>query len=94
VEYYELLFTEQLENGIVPPAFADNHGIYWYTKNGNWMHGGNSLGISSHLEIRGNGASGFVITSNIDGTFVENENKWENTKAKIIEGINEFLSNN
>jgi len=93
-EYYELLFTEQLGNGIVPPAFADNHGIYWYTKNGNWMHGGNSLGISSYLEINGNGSYGFVITSNIDGTFVENENKWENVKAKIISGIKEYLSNN
>lgn len=93
-QFYELLFTEQLEEGVVPSAFADNHGIYWYTKNGNWMHGGNSLGISSHLEIDGNGAYGFVITSNIDGTFVQNKNKWENVKAKIIKGIKAFISKN
>lgn len=92
--YYELLFTEQLTDGTVPNAFAENHGLYWYSKNGKWMHGGNSLGVSSHMEIANDGSYGFVITSNIDGTFTENEVKWETVKQKIAEGIQAFLDNN
>ncbi|MFD0796284.1 serine hydrolase domain-containing protein [Maribacter chungangensis] len=91
---YELLFTEQLPDGTVPNAFAENHGLYWYSKNGKWMHGGNSLGVSSHMEIADNGSYGFVITSNIDGTFTENEGKWETVKQKIEEGIQAFLKSN
>lgn len=92
--YYELLFTEQLPSGIVPNAFAENHGLYWYTKNGKWMHGGNSLGVSSYMELANDGNYGFVITSNIDGTFAENEGKWEVVKQKIEEGILAFVDNN
>ncbi|MBM1106552.1 beta-lactamase family protein [Aurantibacter crassamenti] len=92
--YYKLLFTEQLPDGIVPNAFAENHGLYWYTKNGKWMHGGNSLGISSQMEIAEDGSYGFVITSNIDGTFFENEGKWETVKEKIENGIQAFLASN
>jgi len=92
--YYELLFTEQLPGGIVPNAFAENHGLYWYTKNEKWMHGGNSLGVSSYMELANDGNYGFVITSNIDGTFAENEGKWEAVKQKIEEGIRAFLKNN
>ena len=92
--YYELLFTKQLPQGIVPNEFANNHGVYWYTKNQKWMHGGNSLGISSYMEIADNGSYGYAITSNIDGTFFENETNWEDTKALISQGIEEFISNN
>ncbi|HEA19759.1 hypothetical protein LCGC14_1509550 [marine sediment metagenome] len=92
--YYELLFMEQLPDGVVPNAFAENHGLYWYNKNGKWMHGGNSLGVSSQMEIARDGSFGFVITSNIDGTFVENEGKWEAVKQKIQEGIQAFLRDN
>ncbi|MGD1947942.1 MAG: serine hydrolase domain-containing protein [Croceivirga sp.] len=93
-EYYELLFTEQLPAGTVPSAFAENHGIYWYNSNGSWMQGGNSLGVSSHLEIRSDGSSGFFIISNMDGTFSENDPKWEAVKTQITLGVKEFISNN
>ena len=93
-EYYELLFTEQLPGGIVPSAFAENHGIYWYRNNESWMQGGNSLGVSSHLEVRADGSSGFFIISNMDGTFSENDPKWEAVKTQITLGVKEFISNN
>ena len=93
-EYYELLFTEQLPAGTVPSAFAENHGIYWYNNDGSWMQGGNSLGVSSHLEIRSDGSSGFFIISNMDGTFSENDPKWEAVKTQITLGVKEFISNN
>jgi len=94
VEYYALLFTEQLEAGIVPSSFADNHGIYWYKKGNSWSHGGNSLGVSSHMEIRDDGTSGFSIIANMDGTFSENSPKWEEVLRLIKEGIHEFIQNN
>ncbi len=93
-EYYELLFTEQLSVGTVPSAFAENHGIYWYNNGGSWMQGGNSLGVSSHLELREDGSSGFFIISNMDGTFSENDPKWEALKTQITLGVKEFISNN
>ncbi len=93
-EYYELLFTEQLPVGTVPSAFAGNHGIYWYNNGESWMQGGNSLGVSSHLEVRADGSSGFFIISNMDGTFSENEPKWEAVKEQITLGLKEFISNN
>ena len=93
-EYYELLFTEQLSVGTVPSAFAENHGIYWYNNGGSWMQGGNSLGVSSHLEVRADGSSGFFIISNMDGTFSENDPKWEAVKTQITLGVKEFISNN
>nr|WP_299214354.1 serine hydrolase domain-containing protein [uncultured Allomuricauda sp.] len=92
--YYELLFTEQLPVGKVPSSFADNHGMYWYNQSGSWIHGGNSLGVSSHLEIKEDGSSGFFIISNMDGTFSENEPKWEAVKTLLVQGIEEFISNN
>lgn len=93
-EYYELLFTEQLDFGIVPSSFADTHGIYWYKKGNSWSHGGNSLGVSSHMEIRDNGTSGFSIITNMDGTFSENSPKWEEVLQLIKAGIHEFIQNN
>lgn len=93
-EYYELLFTEQLDFGIVPNSFADNHGIYWYKKGNSWSHGGNSLGVSSHMEIKDNGGSGFSIIANMDATFSDNTPKWEEVLQLIKEGIHEFIQNN
>ena len=92
--YYELLFAEQLPVGTVPSSFAENQGIYWYNNADSWMQGGNSLGISSHLQLKDDGSSGFLIISNMDGTFSENEPKWEAVKTLIIQGVEEFISNN
>ncbi|WCO03148.1 serine hydrolase domain-containing protein [Psychroserpens ponticola] len=92
--YYDLLFEEQLADGIVPHQFAENHGLFWYMKDGNLMHGGNSLGVSTHLQLRQDGSSGFFIISNMDGTFNENDIKWETVKTGISDAIEEFISNN
>lgn len=91
--YYDLLFEEQLDNGLVPNEFAENHGLFWYMKDGNLMHGGNSLGVSTHLQLRQDGSSGFFVISNMDGTFNENDSKWETVKGRISEAIEEFISN-
>lgn len=92
--YYDLLFAPQLADGIVPNGFAENHGLFWYMKDGNLMHGGNSLGVSTYIQLKQDGSSGFYIISNMDGTFNENNSKWETTKTLISNGINEFISNN
>ncbi|WP_298421808.1 serine hydrolase domain-containing protein [uncultured Kordia sp.] len=93
-EYYNLLFNENLESGIVPNSFAENHGLFWYMKDDNLMHGGNSIGISSHLQLKQNGASGFFIITNMDGTFTENNPKWESVKNQISNAIQQFINNN
>ncbi|MFI1773749.1 serine hydrolase domain-containing protein [Thalassobellus citreus] len=92
--YYDLLFQEQLENGIVPTEFAENHGLFWYMKEGNIMHGGNSLGVSTHIQLKQDGSSGFFIITNMDGTFTGNESKWEEVKILISQAINQFVANN
>jgi len=92
--YYDLLFEAQLADGIVPHQFAENHGLFWYMKNGNLVHGGNSLGVSTHLQLRQDGSSGFFIISNMDGTFNENDAKWEMLKGRISEAIEEYIANN
>lgn len=93
-DYYDLLFQEQLEPGIVPSGFAENHGLFWYMKNGSLVHGGNSLGVSTHLQLKQDGSSGFFIISNMDGTFIGNEEKWETLKSNITIAINQFINNN
>jgi len=93
-DYYDLLFQEQLEAGIVPSGFAENHGLFWYMKNGNLVHGGNSLGVSTHIQLKQDGSSGFYIISNMDGTFTGNESKWEEVKTLISEVLEEFINNN
>ncbi|WP_296386421.1 serine hydrolase domain-containing protein [Winogradskyella sp.] len=93
-EYYDLLFAEQLANGVVPNGFAENHGLFWYMKNGNLMHGGNSLGVSTQIQLKQDGSSGFHIITNMDGTFTGNETKWEEVKALIYQAIEQYISNN
>ncbi|WP_109299978.1 serine hydrolase [Aquimarina sp. AU474] len=92
-EYYQLLFTEQLEDNITPDFFADNHGIYWYKKNNNWSHGGNSLGVSSHIQIEADGSYGFSIIANVDATFSDNTPKWEEVLQLVTQGIQEYIQN-
>lgn len=93
-DYYDLLFTPQLAEGIMPTSFAENHGLFWYMKNGNVMHGGNSLGVSTHIQFKQDGSSGFCIITNMDGTFVGNEAKWEEVKTLITQAIQQYISNN
>lgn len=92
--YYDLLFAEQLEPGIVPLDFAENHGLFWYMKDGDLIHGGNSLGVSTHLQLKEDGSSGFFIITNMDGTFTENSSKWEEVKTLISNAIKEYITNN
>jgi len=92
-EYYELRFTEQLPMGIVPDFFAKNHGLYWYKTGDSWSHGGNSLGVSSHMEIKANGSSGFFVIANMDATFSDNTPKWEAVLQLIKEGIQQYIQN-
>ncbi|MBU3010134.1 beta-lactamase family protein [Polaribacter vadi] len=93
-QYYDLLFSEQLQNGIVPTEFAENHGLFWYMNNGYLMHGGNSLGISSQIQLKKDGSAGFFIISNMDGTFTGNSEKWEVVKTLVTNAIEEYISNN
>lgn len=93
-EYYQLLFTEQLEVTVVPNFFADNHGLYWYKKNNNWSHGGNSLGVSSHMQIEADGSYGFSIIANMDATFSDNTPQWEEVLQLVTQGIQEYIQNN
>lgn len=93
-EYYELLFTEQLNSGVVPNFFAENHGIFWYKKGNSWAHGGNSLGVSSYVEIKENGESSYSIISNMDATFSDNSPKWEEVLQLIKAGVQQFIQNN
>lgn len=93
-DYYELLFSEQLDSGIVPNFFAENHGIYWYKKANSWVHGGNSLGVSSHIEISEDGSYGFAIISNMDATFSDNSPKWEEVLSLLKQAIVQYLQNN
>ena len=92
--FYELLFTPQLDAGIVPDDFAENHGLYWYKKGNNWVHGGNSLGVSSHMEIKTDGSSGFFVIANMDATFSDNTDKWEAVLQLIKEGVQEYVQHN
>lgn len=91
---YNLMFSPQLQSGIVPIGFAENHGLFWYMKNGNLIHGGNSLGVSTHIELKQDGSSGFFIITNMDGTFTEKATNWEETKTLISKAIKEYISNN
>lgn len=93
-DFYNLLFTPRLQSRIVPTEFAENHGLFWYMKEGSLIHGGNSLGVSTHIELKQDGSSGFFIMTNMDGTFAENSANWEETKTLIFNAIKEYISNN
>lgn len=93
-EYYQLLFTEQLEDTVVPNFFAENHGIYWYKKGNHWSHGGNSLGVSSHMQIEADGSYGFSIIANMDATFSDNTPQWEEVLQLVTVGIQNYVQNN
>lgn len=89
---YDLLFMDQLDAGIVPSDFADNHGIFWI-KNGNSIqHGGNDFGVSTYLEIDASGDSGYSLVTNMDATFDYTE---YNRVAQLVnEAIGQFIDAN
>ena len=88
---YGLLFDPQLAAGTVPQDFAENHGLFWYFQDGKALHGGNSFGISTHMEIDQNGNSGFVLMTNMDASFGGNTQNYLAIKEKVTKGITEFL---
>ncbi len=88
---YELLFAPQLAAGTVPQDFAENHGLFWYFQDGKALHGGNSFGISTHMEIDQNGNSGYVLLTNMDASFSGNIQDYIAVKEKVTTAITEFL---
>ncbi|MEQ8216652.1 MAG: serine hydrolase domain-containing protein [Arenibacter sp.] len=93
-EAYDMLFNPQLADGLVPQDFAENHGLFWYFKDGKAMHGGNSFGISTHLEIEQNGNAGFIFMSNMDASFSGNTQNYLAIKEKVGKAIKEYLADN
>ena len=88
---YGLLFAPQLAAGTVPQDFAENHGLFWYFQDGKALHGGNSFGISTHMEIDQNGNSGYVLMTNMDASFSGNIQDYIAVKEKVTTAITEFL---
>jgi hypothetical protein len=93
-EAYEMLFDPQLADGLVPLDFAENQGLFWYFKDGKAIHGGNSFGVSTHLEIEQNGASGFIFMSNMDASFSGNTQNYLAVQEKVSKAIKEYLAAN
>jgi CubicO group peptidase (beta-lactamase class C family) len=93
-EAYDMLFNPQLADGLVPQDFAENHGLFWYFKDGKVIHGGNSFGVSTHLEIEQNGASGFIFMSNMDASFSGNTQNYLAVQEKVSKAIKEYLAAN
>ena len=88
---YELLFDPQLAAGTVPQDFAENHGLFWYFQDGKVLHGGNSFGISTHLEIGQNGNYGFILMTNMDASLSSNTQNYSAVKEKVTKAISELL---
>lgn len=91
---YNILFSNLVDGSIVPGEFAENQAIYWYENDGYVMHGGNSFGTSSQLQIEKNGTSGFYILTNMDGTTYETSPKWEEVKLLISTAIEQYITHN
>ena len=91
---YDMLFNPQLADGLVHQDFAENHGLFWYFKDGKAMHGGNSFGISTHMEIEQNGNAGFIFMSNMDASFSGNTQNYLVIKEKVGKAIKEYLAAN
>tara|TARA_R110002049_G_scaffold53516_3_gene149590 strand:+ start:56089 stop:57237 length:1149 start_codon:yes stop_codon:yes gene_type:complete len=91
---YDSLFNAKLAAGKVPQDFAENQAMFWYLKDGKVMHGGNSFGISTHLEIAVDGNSGFLFLSNMDASFSGNYENFAKVKEKVANGVAQFLESN
>lgn len=68
-DYYQLLLKDQLKEGVVPADFGDNHGVFWIKKDGKLMHGGNSFGVTTYIEINPATKLGYVLIANLDAVF-------------------------
>ena len=89
---YDLLFEDQLDSGIVPSDFAENHGIFWI-KNGNILqHGGNDFGVSTYLQVDPSGDSGYSLMTNMDATFDYTE--YNRVAQLVSEAIGQFVDAN
>lgn len=89
---YNLLFADHLASGVVPADFADNQGIFWYRKEGIYQHGGNSFGVSTHLQLDTDGKAGYALITNMDATFDQTE---YNKVARLIDqAVQRFLDAN
>lgn len=89
---YDLLFKDQLEPGIVPSEFADNHGIFWIKKGDLIQHGGNDFGVSTYLQIDPFRGSGYSLMTNIDATFDYAE--YNRVAQLVSEAIGQFVDAN
>ena len=49
---YDMLFADQLTNGVVLSDFVDNHGVFWIKDNNILRYGGNDLGGSDNIKLR------------------------------------------
>ncbi len=91
---YNLLFENRLPVGIVPAGFAENHSIFWYTKDNTVQHGGNSLGISTHMEINKTTGAGYVLMTNMDASFSDSEEAYAWVANLIDQAVRAFLKAN
>lgn len=89
---YGLLFAAQLADGIVPPDFADNHGIFWIRKGNTILHSGASLGVSTHLEFDASGKSGYALMTNMDASF--DPAGYQEVARLVHQAVEEFLEAN
>lgn len=87
---YQLLFADQLPTGIVDPAFADNHGIFWIKQGDIIKHGGNSFGVSAYIELEESGSSGYSFMTNMDAVF--DFSKYQEVATRVDEVVKEFLT--
>ncbi len=86
---YALLFGDLLPTGLVPDGFADNHGVFWYRDGDTFAHGGNSFGVSTHLQLATSGASGYFLLTNMDATF--DQAAWGDVASRIDAAIARFV---
>ena len=89
-DYYQLLLKDQLNEGIVPDDFADNHGVFWIKKDGKLMHGGNSFGVTTYMEINPATKLGYVLLTNLDAVFESTQ--FEAFYKLIREAIDKYHS--
>lgn len=87
---YDLLFADQLSNGVVPSDFAENHGVFWSKEGDILKHGGNSIGVSAYIELDQAGDVGYTFMTNMDAVF--NYSKYQEVAVRIDAVMKEYLS--
>lgn len=89
---YEQLFANQLANGIVPADFAENHGLYWIKEGTKIRHGGNSLGVSTYIELDASQNAGYSLMTNLDASI--NSTAFQKVGQLIDEAVQQFIQSN